>query len=91
MKIMSQLTVIASDLYESVSTEINEPTKTLIAEFLEYGEEGLAVDYILDWAIESNRSISDALWAALVDYFAPLSGELNLMTRERLSHVSHAA
>ena len=38
MKIMSQLTVIASDLYESVSTEINEPTKTLIAEFMEDGE-----------------------------------------------------
>lgn len=91
MKTMSVLAHLASDLFDTVSAEIVEPKRTVISEFLECGEEGCAVDYILDWAIECNRPINDQLRDSLVDYFTPLQGWLNEATRKRLEVVPHAA
>jgi hypothetical protein len=88
---MSVLSHLAQELYDSVSAEMPAPQKTLIAEFLDCGEEGCAVDYTLDWAIERGRPIDDVFWTALRDYYAPHHGWVTQLTKERLEKVAHAA
>ena len=91
MKTMRALANIAQDLYESVSAQISEPLRTHIFENLESGEEGVVVDNILDWAIESNVSINEKFWSELVDFYEPLNDRFDVITKANLAKVAHAA
>jgi hypothetical protein len=91
MKTMSVLPKLAEELYDSVSERIQEPLRTQLRESLECGEEGVVVDFTLEWAIDSGTPISEHLWSALVDYYEPHSGRFINVTKKRLATVAHAA
>lgn len=91
MKTMNKLSKLAEELYSSLSSQIEEPLKTQLLEELECGEEGVVVSFSLKWAIENNTPISEHLWSAISEYYAPLVTPGAEITRIRLSEVKHAA
>jgi|GEM_PF-6872788 len=91
MKTMSVLPKLAEELYASVSERIDEPLRTQLHESLECGEEGVAVLFTLQWAIETHTSIDEHYWLELNDYFATGTTELSQSIRERIEKVAHAA
>lgn len=91
MKSMNKLSELAEELYLSLSTQIEEPLKTQLLEDLASGEEGVVVSFTLKWAIETNTPISERLWSAISEYYAPLVTPGAEITRMRLSEVKHAA
>jgi hypothetical protein len=70
---------------------MEEPLRTQLRESLECGEEGVAVAFTLKWAIDSGTPISEQLWSALTEFYAPLTTWTSGIARERLEKVAHAA
>lgn len=91
MKTMTTLHAMATDLATAVSSHFDEENKDLVVEFLDVGEEGLAVLYSLRAAIDTATDIPEPLWENLVTYFTEAPTELSKSIRQLLGEVRHAA
>jgi hypothetical protein len=91
MKIMSVLSDLAQELYQSVSDRLDAPLRESIHEDLDCGEEGVAVMRILDWAVSTGTPISEKYWTSLNEFCAPLTTLFSESTRTQLAAVQHAA
>ena len=91
MKTMRALAPIAHDLFEALSSRIEEPARTVIFEFLDCGEEGCAADFTVDWAIQNGVAIPKKFWQELDEFYAQSSTLWSTESRKQLSRVAHAA
>lgn len=88
---MRALTTMAQELFDSVAPQLADRKRTVIAEHLECGEEGVAVEDILEWAIETGTPIDEALWEELTGFYQPLASSFSQDIRTKLATVPHAA
>lgn len=91
MKTMNRLTTIGTELFELFGQSIDARRHEAISSCLECGEEGIAVDCILEWAIEANVAIPESYWSDLVDYFQNTQTPIGLGVKRLLTQVKHAA
>lgn len=91
MKVMNKLTLIATDFFNLYASELNAENRALIGEFIECGEEGIAVDYLMKWAIDNDVVIPDRVWRELSEYFAPFNTDSCVVTKRLIDTVAHAA
>lgn len=91
MKTMRALAPIAQDLFNAMSSKIEEPLKTAIIDFLDCGEEGCAADFTVDWAIKNNVAIPEKYWRELNEFYSTSSTSWAHDSRQQLLKVAHAA
>lgn len=91
MKTMRALAPIAQDLFDAMSSNIEEPLKTVISDFLDCGEEGCAADFTIDWAIKNNVAIPEKCWRELTEFYSTSSTSWSAESRQQLTKVPHAA
>lgn len=89
MKTMNQLTTIATELVNLFDRSIDPVRHEWIDNALECGEEGVAVVFILEWAINAGVSIPETYWSELVDYYEPLKTQSALGVQRLLTQVAH--
>lgn len=91
MKTMRALAPIAQDLFDAMSSRMEEPLRKVIVEFLECGEEGCAADFTVDWAIANKVSIPEKFWRELNEFYSISSTSWSEDSLSQLMKVAHAA
>jgi hypothetical protein len=91
MKTMRALAPIAQDLFDAMSSRMEEPLKKVIVEFLECGEEGCAADFTVDWAIKNDFAIPEKSWRELNEFYSTSATAWSVESRTQLMKATHAA
>ena len=91
MKTMRALAPIAQDLFDAMSSRMEEPLKKVIFDFLECGEEGCAVDFTVDWAINNDIAIPEKSWRELNEFYSTSITAWSAESRTQLLKAAHAA